>query len=260
VLAEPPSAWVVTYSDQPAAWDLAAYDLVVLDLDRHPPLGPIVERRRTVLAYLSLTQIGRHRALFPRLAQAGVLFQAHPVWSDAHYVDFRRPEWTRAVLEELIPQAVDRGFSGLFLDTLDDAEFLESSSSGRFQGARRAAIGLVKAIRQNFPDLHLMANRGYALMPDIARELDTVMGESVLGTFDPTTKVYRRVSDADAAWQIDQLRQARRRNPKLHTLTLDYWDPADAAGVRRLYAEERALGFVPYVSTPLLDRILREPK
>ncbi|MGE0590973.1 MAG: endo alpha-1,4 polygalactosaminidase [Vicinamibacterales bacterium] len=260
VRAEAAERWVVCYTAAPSPFDLAAYDVVVLDGDVHPPLGPIVDRGRTALAYLSLTQLGRGRDVFAALDAAGVVLDAHPVWGDAHYLDFRRPEWTRTVIEDLVPRMLSAGFTGLFLDTLDDAAFLEGQDPVRYRGMREAAVRLVQTIRQHYPDVVLMVNRGYDLMPDIAGSIDIVLGESVLTTFEPTTKAYARVAPADAAWQVSALRRARARNPRLQVFTLDYWDPADREGIRRLYAEQRANGFVPYVATPLLDVLVEEPR
>lgn len=252
--------WVVCYTDRPSSFDLSSYDVVVLDPDEHPPLGPIADRGRTVLAYLSLTQLGRERSVFPALEAAGVVREAHPMWTDAHYLDFRRPEWTRTVLEELVPQALGAGFTGVFLDTLDDAEFLETRDPVANRGMRRAAVELVRAIRHHYPEIVLMVNRGYALMPELAGEIDILLGESVLAGFDPTTKAHKRLPADEVAWQLDALRRARSLNPALQIFTLDYWDPADDEGVRRLYREQRENGFVPYVATPLLDRVVREPR
>jgi len=260
VRAEPPERWAVCYSDRPSALELVDYDVLVLDPDHHPPLAPIVDRDRTVLAYLSLTQIGRGRHTFPALVDAGVILEAHPVWADASYVDFRRPEWTRAIIEEMVPRILEAGFTGLFLDTLDDAEFLESQDPTRFGGMQNAAVQLVRAIRHHFPSIVLMVNRGYAVVPAVADSIDMLLGESVLSTFDPATKSYARVPAPDIQWQVGALRQAKALNPRLKLFTLDYWDPADEEGVRRLYRQQRANGFVPYVSTPLLDAIVKEPQ
>lgn len=260
VRAETPERWVVCYSDRPEPFDLARYQVVVLDSHSHPPLGPLIDRNRTVLAYLSLTQIGRGRPAFPALQQAGVVLEPHPVWPDAHYLDFRHPDWARTVLEQMIPQALEAGFSGLFLDTLDDAAYLEERDPRRYQGMREAAVRLVRAIRMHYPQIVLMVNRGFALLPEIAGSIDILLGESVLGTFDPATRAYARVPDADAAWQVNALRSAKQLNPAIRIFTLDYWDPADREGVRRLYREQRANGFVPYVSTPMLDTIVEEPE
>jgi hypothetical protein len=250
----------VCYSDLPSAFDLVDYDVVVLDPDRHPPLAPIVDRDRTVLAYLSLTQIGRGRRAFPALADAGVILEAHPVWTDANYVDFRRAEWTRTVIEEIVPRALAAGFTGLFLDTLDDAEFLERRDPTRYGGMQEAAIQLVRGIRHHYPDIVLMMNRGYAIVPAVADSIDILLGESVLSSFDPVTKSYVPVPTSDVQWQMDALRRAKALNPRLKLFTLDYWDPADEEGVRRLYRRQRTHGFVPYVSTPLLDTVVKEPQ
>jgi uncharacterized protein (TIGR01370 family) len=258
--AEDTVRWAVCYSDRPSPFDLARYDVVVLDPDRRPNLGPMSDRRRTILGYLSLTQMGRERAQFRELSSVGVVLDEHPIWRGAHYLDFRRPEWTRVVIEEIVPRMLSAGFNGLFLDTLDDAEFLEQQDAVKFRGMRRAAVQLVLAIRHNFPHIVLMANRGYALMPDIAGSLDMVLGESVLTTFDTTTRAYRRVAAQDIEWQVSALRAARAVNPRLKIFTLDYWDPADRDGVRRLYDEQRRNGFIPYVSTPMLDMLVREPR
>ncbi len=255
-----PARWAVVYSAEADAFALADYDLVVLDADRHPPLAPINERGRTALAYLSLTQVGRHRPFFETISRAGVVRGVHPVWSDSNYLDFRRQEWTTLVLEDLIPRVIDRGFGGVFLDTLDDAEHLERTDPANNVGMRQAAIRMVRAIRHQYPSLKLMMNRGFGLVPDLAMSIDIMLGESVVASFNPSDRAYTRVVAADAKWQVDALEDARRRNPRLTVCTLDYWNPADHAGVRRIYSEQRARGFVPYVSTPLLDRLVPEPK
>jgi uncharacterized protein (TIGR01370 family) len=252
--------WTLCYSPDIEQDDLSRYRLVVLDTDHYPSLSQLAERGTPRLAYLSLTQMGKGRAEFREVARAGVILEEHPVWTDAHYLDFRRPEWMALVLDRLVPQALERGFTGLFLDTLDDAEFLETQDPVRYRGMREAAVRLVRAIRERFPRALLMVNRGYALMPELATSIDILMGESVVGTFDTRTKAYRRQSPGDVDWQIAQLRQAKALNPNLQLFTLDYWDPADRDGLRAIYQEQRARGFAPYVSTPQLDRVIHEPR
>jgi len=257
--AETPVRWAVCYSDRPESADLARFDLVVLDPVHHPPLAPIRDRQRTVLAYLSLTEMGEAHAAFADLKAAGLVLDAHPGWSGTHYVDFRRPEWSSLVLERLVPQALAAGFTGIFLDTLDDAAFLEAKDPVAYRGMQAAAARLVRAIRTAYPEAVLMVNRGYALMPEIADAVDILLGESVITTFDPKTKGYARMSESDVAWQVNQLRRAKAMNQALKLFTLDYWDPADREGIRAIYAQQRDNGFNPYVSTPMLDLVIDEP-
>jgi polysaccharide biosynthesis protein PelA len=255
--AEP---WVLCYSKDIEDADLSRYGLAVLDADHYPSLAPLAARGTPRLAYLSLTQMGEERAEFMEVVRAGVLLEKHPVWAGAHYLDFRRAEWKSLVLDRIVPQALERGFTGLFLDTLDDAEFLESQDPVRYRAMRDAAVRLVRAIRERYPQALLMVNRGYALMPELATSIDILMGESVVGTFDPKTKAYRRQSPGDIEWQVARLQAAKALNPSLRVFTLDYWDPADREGLRAIYREQRARGFVPYVSTPTLDRVIAEPQ
>jgi hypothetical protein len=58
---------------------------------------------------------------------------------------------------------------------------------------------------------------------------------------------------------VEWLTAAKARQPRLKVYTLDYWPPTDAAGVARIYAEQRKNGFIPYVSVKDLDRVLKEP-
>ena len=253
--------WAVCYTDEPSATALAEYDVVVLDPVRHPLLAPLLERKRTVLAYVSLTEMDASHPALPELSAAGVVLSAHPEWTSAHYLDFRRPEWRRLLLERLVPAALAAGFSGVFLDTLDDAAFLEAQDAERYAGMRDAASELVAAIRARFPEMVLMVNRGFAIMPAIAPSIDIVLGESVVTTFTADAdQPYARRTDEDINWQVDALLDAQRRNPRLQVFTLDYWDPSDTDGLRRIYREQRARGFSPYVSTRALDRLVEEPR
>lgn len=260
VRAENSLKWVVCYSADVAAEALLPYELVVLDLESHPPLDKLLAADRHVLAYLSLTEMGRAHAAFGDVVKAGLVLDQHPVWTGSQYIDFRSPAWSRIVVEQLVPRALEQGFTGLFLDTLDDAEFLETKDPKAYQGMREAAISLVRDIRRKYPSLTLMVNRGYAVLPDIAGSVDIVLGESVIGSFDGETGAYKRMSDADIEWQVSALRAAKARHETLKVFTLDYWDPKDGAGVARLYREQRANGFAPYVSTPMLDAVVPEPR
>ena len=123
-----------------------------------------------------------------------------------------------------------------------------------------AAAGLVKALRQSFPSITVMMNRGYALLPEVASHINIALGESVYGTYDFEGKVYRAVPAAAYAEQVQLLKQARKSNPSLRICSLDYWDPADREGIRRIYRAQRANGFDPYVATVGLDQLIKEPR
>jgi polysaccharide biosynthesis protein PelA len=104
-----------------------------------------------------------------------------------------------------------------------------------------------------------MVNRGYAVLSRAAGSFDMLLGESVFTTWDAGSGSYRLSSEPDYRWQTDRMRDAQRRDPKLRLFSLDYWSPDDPRGIARIYAEERANGFIPYVGTKDLTRIVLEP-
>ncbi|UGY16907.1 endo alpha-1,4 polygalactosaminidase [Bradyrhizobium septentrionale] len=238
---------------------IGAFALAALDSDLN--LAPLDRFRRdaTYLGYLSLSEVHSGRPYFVELAAEGLLFGANANWPDARFIDLRHENWRRRVVKDLVPGILQKGFDGVFLDTLDSAEFLERQDPSRYGGMVEGAADLVRAIRTAFPGILIMINRGFAVLPLIAGHFDMVLGESVRTTFDAGTGRYSFVSESDYEWQRQQLWAAGGRDPNLQLFSLDYWDPNDKENIAKIYTEERANGFVPYVATPDLTRIVPPP-
>jgi polysaccharide biosynthesis protein PelA len=235
------------------------YDIAVLDAN---VAHPIISARRPgaiFLGYLSLGEIHSGRDYFSNAAAEGFILRPNPSWPDARFVDLRNQRWHDRVINQLVPEILAKGFNGIFLDTLDDAEFLERQEPARCAGMVDAAAALLRKIHQQFPGVSLMVNRGYAVLPRAAGAFDMLLGESVVTTWDSATHGYRPTSESDAHWQIEQMRQAQRRDPKLRLFSLDYWSADDPKGIARIYAQERMNGFIPYVGTRDLTKIVIEP-
>lgn len=264
LLAAPVSAadlrWLCYYGKSAKAEDLADFDLLVLEPERHPPLDRLAEQGKRVIGYLSLGEINRHRP-YHRLAKGeGILLDANPRWPDASFVDLRDKRWAKRVIEDIVPAILRQGFAGVFLDTLDDAAFLESRDPARYAGMRAAAVRLVKALRIHYPNMTIVMNRGFDLLPEVEGEVDMVVAEGLHTEWNFDTKTAQRRPEADYARQLAPLLEAVTRRPDLKVLTLDYWDPDDRAGTADIYRRARAVGFAPYVTTIALDRVVKEPR
>lgn len=251
--------WAIDYGPAPDPALAAAFDLLVLEPDHGHRLAPLATDGRRLLAYLSLGEVADQRPYAAELRAAGLLGTRNAHWPDATYVDLRDPRWTALVVDRLIPPLLAAGYHGLFFDTLDNAEAMETADPVGAAGMVAAAAALVGAIRARFPTILLMMNRGYALLPAAAPAIDLLLGEAMATRWSFAHKRYEPLSAADWAWQAERLRAARAANPALALLTLDYWDMADRAAVCALYARERAAGFAPYVSMLALDRLYGEP-
>ena len=237
---------------------IAHYDIAVLDSAIAADLQASCAPGGLLLGYLSLGEVHGGRDYAPALQREGLLLEPNPNWPEARLLDLRAPRWRERVVEELVPGILARGFGGLFFDTLDNAEALERRDPARFAGMTEGAAELVRAVRRRFPRVPLMLNRGYAVLPRIAGQFDMLLGKSVRATFDAAAGTYRLMPPDGYAWQVEQMRAAQRRDRQLRLFSLDYWDPEDREGCARLYATQRANGFLPYVATFDLTRIVPE--
>jgi len=252
--------WMVYYGDELPPEAFYDYDLIVMDSNAHPLLSPLNDRGKTVLGYLSLGEVEKHRPWYADVRREGLLLMESPHWPDSFFVDMRDLRWTNRVLTELIPRILFQGFDGVFLDTLDNPAELERMEPERYKGMTDAAVHLVRAIRRHYPGIKIMLNRAYEILPQVGDVVDMELGESVYSDYDFEHKNYRRVPEALYRRQVGILQDAQARFAHLQIYTLDYWDPEDKEGIQLIYKEQADNGFSPLVSTIELDRIIRLPQ
>jgi len=252
-----PVRWAAYYSEAQPPEGFEGFQLLILDSDYHPPLAALT-KVHSLLGYISIGEVEQTRSHFNSAKAQGVLLGENQNWKGSFFVDARNA-WWRERVKILTRQTLKQGFQGVFLDTVDDAEYLEDKDPAAFRGMKDAMAQLILEVRREFPAILIAVNRGYAILPKVASSVDFVLGESVFSDYDFASKSYRRVPQDLYADQVRILKSAKERNPRLTILTLDYWNPKDKAGVTRIYNAERANGFSPYVSTVELNTIVREP-
>lgn len=251
--------WAVYYADRAVPKDFSEYALIIFDSDNHPSLAPLKAAGKVVLGYLSLGEVASSRAYYQAVRDEGLLLQENEVWKGSFFVDVRDPRWSKRVLDQLVPGILARGFDGVFLDTLDNPGHVERLDPVKYRGMAAAAVELIRSIHRRYPSAKIMMNRAYDLLPQVERDINYALAESVFTTYDFQTKRYVPVSKPLYEQQVALLKAAKQRRPELQVFTLDYWDPDDQDGIRGIYAEERKNGFNPYVATISLDRLVKEP-
>ncbi len=251
--------WAVYYADALPAAAFEAYDLLVFEPDGHPDLAPLKDAGKQLFGYISLGEVEDFRPYHARMRDLGLLRGENKYWPGSHFVDVRDSRWVKAVIEDLVPTILHKGFGGLFLDTLDNPPHLERVDPKKNAGMTASAARLVRALKLHYPKVPLIMNRGYELLPSVAGVIEYVLGESVFTDYDFESKTYRQVPEALYREQVAILKRAQQAAPGLTVLTLDYWDPADTRAIARIYAEQRGNGFSPYVSVVELDRLVPEP-
>lgn len=255
-----PGPWMLVYTDKVPVRTLLKYDTIVLDSRYHPPLRPLIEAGKTVIGYISIGEVEKFRPHYKAVEKEGILLHWNKNWPDSRFVDVRDPRWTKRVIEELIPQILQKGFRGIMMDTLDNPADLERRDPKKYRGMTDAAARLVRTIRRHYPDLIIMMNRAYEILPSVERHIDIVLGESVYADYDFVKKTYKLVKREDYLRQVKWLQAAKKRTPRLRIFTLDYWNPDDRKGIEKIYKVQRANGFEPYVSTIKLNRVFQRPE
>ena len=258
--ADKPERWVVYYGEALPAERFLPYDLVVFDSQKSPPLRPLMNRDKTLLGYLSIGEAEKYRHDYKRIEEMGALLEENPDWPGHYIVDIRNPQWIKYLIEVKIPEILHKNFDGVMLDTLDSALYLWEKDKEKYAGMDSAAINLLATIRKHYPDITVMLNRGFHVLPEVAPFIDKVLAESIMVNFKTSSKQPEYFSESVTQEYEGIIDEAKKQNPALKLYSLDYWPPEDTAKVKDIYQIQRARGYIPYVTTIELMQEHEEPR
>lgn len=246
--------WVCVYSQDASIRNIKKFDLAILDPEAHPDLAELKKSNTFVIGYVSLGEVGDYRWYWNLIAHEPWILDKNPNW-DSYMIDVRAPEWQALVIEKIIPQIIEKGFDGVFLDTIDNAEYLEKYyPAKKFPGARAAMINLIRVIRKKFPSIYIIVNRGFSMLSEISSVIDGVVAESIFTRIDFENNTVRLLTPDEYYMNIQRLVAARSKF-NLTIFTLDYINPNDTTYVNSIMTKSRNYEFIPYLSTTKLDSI-----
>lgn len=177
--------------------EFAKYDVAVLDPYDYPDAafpGRLRRAGTTVLAYVDIGEAEEFRDYWPEVGRyPGMLIKANPDWPGDWFADVNNPEWRRIVVDREIPHLKSLGpMDGLCMDMLDTVD--------NYPRLKPGMIRLVKEIRQKYPGLLLVPNRGFAVLPEILPYIDAFKYEDLSSGYDVETGTYKAEHDpADLA-------------------------------------------------------------
>jgi polysaccharide biosynthesis protein PelA len=224
------------------------FDRIVVEPDnlKAPPAGG----RARPFAYVSVGEVHPSRPWRKELPASLVLF--HDARWGADVVDTRKPAWRSFLIERVIEPLYALGYRGLFLDTLDSHRLVAAGEDER--RAHVAGIAAIVAeIRRRHPDVQILMNRGFDVLPLLERPPEGLVAESLFRTAGPDG-VYREVPPAESD-QLRRLLLEARARWGLPITVIDYVPPTDPPLRRATARLIWDAGFDPYVSTPALDGI-----
>jgi len=173
----------------------------------------------------------------------------NPIWK-SYYADARQPSWRRYFLDRAYQMREHYGVDEFFLDTVDTSELYKESEEGM--------ISLIRELRAQNPDSIIVLNRGFHTVEELAPVIDGVMFESFTTNYDFDNKEYIMQRPSGWDWGLDVFLHTLKPAMDAHglvVLVLDYVSSADAPEVKIVYDRAATFGFVPEVSTIMLDAI-----
>jgi uncharacterized protein (TIGR01370 family) len=258
-LFEPPRVprWAVYYDEVLEAEAFQNLDLVVFDRHHHPKLDAL-KGRVPMLGYVSIGEVFGHAPEKAILEKEGLLIEENTLWK-SYIVDVSSPKW-KAIVLGYVDDVAAQGFDGVMLDTGESPiVWAQLKNPTRLKAMENGIIDIIKAIHKNHPNMKIMVNRAFRILPAVANDIDYVLAESIYTNTNVSTGQYALFPPNTVLEVAKQLHHLGALAPHLKIFTLDYWNMDDVNGLERIYAAQRAQGFIPYVTTPDLRSFTPEP-
>ncbi|MDX8389573.1 MAG: bifunctional glycoside hydrolase 114/ polysaccharide deacetylase family protein [Mariprofundaceae bacterium] len=233
--------------------ELSAFDQVVVEPTyvSKSSLLQLKEAGSHVFAYVSIGEARREKPWFFDIDTAWVAGRNN-AWNSA-VMDLSNEQWQDFIVEHLVAPLVEKGYSGLFLDTLD-SYFIVADTPEMIQAQQQGLVQVIQKMRKAFPDLKLLFNRGFEVIADVQSLVDGVVAESLIQRWNAESKVYERVPKQDYTW-LKQKLSFIKDSLHLPVYVIDYVAPSQRKLARKTAKEIAALGFTPWVSNPGLDML-----
>ncbi|WP_156123404.1 endo alpha-1,4 polygalactosaminidase [Deinococcus radiopugnans] len=205
---------------------LAGFRTVIVQTSLYTPaqLAALRGGGTRVLGYLSVGEDHPHGEYACTPGCAAYHLAVNPQWGSVT-VDVRNPAWWAELLRRASAELLHA--DGLMLDTLDSAD-------------PEGTLALVQTLRAAFPHVTLLSNRGFGLLPGLARLVDGVLFEGFSTTHTPAYAALDAQGLAYTAHWLGELRALG-----LNVCALDYADrPALAQAARERAARLQVQTFV----------------
>lgn len=223
--------------------ELISYQRVVLEPKHVKPhhLKQLKQANTVTFAYLSA---GEASPLVAKEFKSAIL-KKNPHWN-AVIMNGEDPKWQ----EHLLQQArafKQRGFSGVFLDTLDSHEVALNTEQQNAQ--KQAQITIINQLQAM--GLKVILNRGFTLLEKLQSPPHALVAESLYSTFNVATGAYAAVTPKDSKWLASKLKSIKAQG--IEVIVVDYLPAKQKA---RITAAKKLLkeGYTPYISNGLLSQ------
>ncbi|MDD5471379.1 MAG: endo alpha-1,4 polygalactosaminidase [Sideroxydans sp.] len=211
-----------------------------------------------VFAYISIGETTPGDDRYQNLPDSCAM-GSNPAWG-GKIINLAHADCRNYLLQKVINPIWQQGYHAFFLDTLDSYELAAKTAMARKE-QEAGLVQLIQAIKAVHPNIELIANRGFSVLPEIHQDLVAVVAESLFKQWDQGSRRYTVVPETVQKALISKLRKAR--DYGLPAIVIDYMPPQlNRNGWWEDAQKIQSLGFVPYVTDAGLTAVgagLREP-
>lgn len=250
--ADSNTKWLIVYSKDLPASAIQDVTMAIVEPELVKP-AQYPGSHTHFYAYLSLGAVNVTRSYWPRIRDKAFVVEQDSEWPDSYRLDMRSTEWQNMVLNELIPEIIKQGFSGIFLDTIDVPYRLEAKSPQKFRGSHEALVKLILAIRKKFPKLGILPNNAMPILPQIGKVIDGVVVEDLYTRYNFVDKSYG-VTPLEDTRPTEAALDAFMKKDKKPVYVVLYGDPASPL-IHNSIALCKARGYHWYVTTVDLTKV-----
>jgi hypothetical protein len=247
--AVPANAVAFYYGANPPWAELQAFDMVVVDPGHVPdPILPALAHTR-VAAYVALGEVQPSRPYANSIPKPWLRGENRD-WGSL-LLDQSQPEWPKFVADNIIGPLWSEGYRTFFLDTLDSYQLFAKSPQERAR-QEDGLVAVVNALKLAYPQIKLIFNRGFEILPRTHQHVEAVVAESLFQGYDAGKATYTTVSEPDRRWLLAQFSRVRDEF-HLPVIVIDYVPTGQRDLSRETARRITELGFTPWVPHPISE-------
>jgi uncharacterized protein (TIGR01370 family) len=192
------------------------YDQVILEPlhFNSKEIKQLKKQNKQLLAYISLGEVNS-QAKHYKLLKNKTLGKNNN-W-DSYYLDLKSKE-TKEVLLQLMKDAFDKGFDGMFLDNIDNF-----TQFGPQKNDKKEIIAFLKLVAAKFPNKVFFQNAGLEMLDSTYKYIDGVVVESVASSYTFKDKKYALRNKQEFESYINRINLLRNKY-KTRFILVEYAD------------------------------------
>ena len=232
---------------------LKTFDVAIIESDHFTKdeISSMQEKGTWVIGYISLGEtrtLEKHDYSYYFDKNQNGIPDQNGEWG-SWYVDTSNDTWIKKVLERVGNIVKNKTCDGVFLDTIDSVDVYPES--------KKSMVALIQKIRETYPHIKIIANRGFSIIDEIFPSIDGVMFEAFTTRYNNSTKKYEIYNGQDMTYVNSVAQKLNRiRGDKL-VFALDYIkSQRDVPIIKAIKAHAKEFHFIPSIATRELNTIL----